>query len=76
MSLPQTLQIHKLIIPPLVPNQLLMIPTLDNPALIKDIDDIRLLDGTQSVRDCDCGSTTSSCIQRGLYDFLGFRVEG
>lgn len=62
MSLAQTLQIHKLVISPLIPNQFLVISTLDNPALVKDIDDVCLLNSTQSVRDRDRGSATSSGI--------------
>jgi hypothetical protein len=49
--------------------------TLNDLTLIKDIDDISLLDRAETVSHSDCSTTTSSSIQSSLDDLLGLRVQ-
>lgn len=53
----------------------MMRPALDDPALIKHVDHIGLLDRAESMRDGDRRAATSSGVQRSLDHFLRFRVE-
>lgn len=72
----QTLQIHQLkVLPPLM-QQLAMRPTLRDPALIKHVDHIRLLDRAQPMRHRDRRSALRCGIKGGLDNLFGFRVEG
>jgi hypothetical protein len=49
--------------------------TLNDLTLIKDIDDISLLDRAETVSHSDGSATTSSSIQSSLNDLLGLRVQ-
>jgi hypothetical protein len=49
--------------------------TLNDLTLIKDIDDISLLDRAETVSHSDGSTTTSSSIQSSLDDLLGLRIQ-
>ena len=50
-------------------------PALDDSSATENEDRIRVLDGTQAVRDGDGGAAVASSFQRGLNDSFGFRVQ-
>ena len=43
---------------------------------INHVNDIRLLDGAEPMRDRDGGATSGGGVQSGLHDLFGFRVQG
>lgn len=75
MRLPQTLQIDQFEIPSFIPQQLIVRAMLDDATLIEDVNHIRLLDRTQTMRDGDRGPTLGRGVESRLYNFLGFRVQ-
>lgn len=55
---------------PLLPKQLIMIAALKHLALPKDIDDIRLLDGSQPMRNSNGRPALGDTLKRLLDEFL------
>lgn len=53
LSLPKTLHINQFIVPTFETGQFLMRAALNDLALVEDVDDIGLLNGTQSVSHSD-----------------------
>jgi hypothetical protein len=52
-----------------------MVPTLNDLALVNDIDDVRILDGAKPVSNRDCGAAFRNTVQRLLNDVFGGRIE-
>lgn len=75
MSLPETLKINHFKITASLARQFMVVTALDDLALIEHVDDIRLLDRAQSMRDGDRGAASCGCIQRRLHDFFGLRIQ-
>jgi hypothetical protein len=49
---------------------------LHDPALVKDVNHVSMLDRTQTMRNSDCGASLCCGIKGGLYNAFGCRVEG
>lgn len=52
-----------------------MTTLFDNLALVEHVDDVGLLDGTEAMRDGDCGTTLCCDVEGGLDGALGCTVE-
>ena len=72
----QTLQTNQLPIPSPLNHQLMMCPTLHHHPPFNNINHIRLLNGTQPMRNRNGGPPLRRRIQRRLDDFLALGVEG
>lgn len=49
---------------------------LHNASFVKDVDDVCVLDGAETVGDCDGGAALGGEVKSGLDDAFGGRVEG
>lgn len=76
LSLPKTLHINQFIVPTFETGQFLMRAALNDLALVEDVDDIGLLNGTQSVSHSDSCPASGSGIECCLHDLFRFRVQG
>ena len=74
--LAQTLQVDQLKVPTALGDQLAVRAVFHDPALVEDVDHVGFLNGRQSVRDGNGGTTAGRSIQGGLNHLLGFGVQG
>lgn len=65
------LHLNQLKIPSPRRQQALMIPTLHHLSLINNINEVRVLDGAETVRNGDCGAAFGDAVECFLDDFLG-----
>lgn len=71
-----SLQLRQLKVDSLLGHQVLVSALLYNLALVKDIDDVGVLNCAQAMRDRDCGAALCGGVEGGLYDAFGGGVEG
>ena len=75
VRLPQPLQFDQLGISFLERHKFLMRSGLHDLALVEDVDDIGVLDGTESMGDANGGSSRAGVVESGLDDLFGLTVE-
>lgn len=75
MATVQALQINQLVITAFYPDQFLVGSAFDNLPLVENIDDIGLLNRTQTMCDGDRGSALSRSIQCSLDNLFGLGIE-
>jgi hypothetical protein len=76
VRLAQTLHVDQLEISALGVEQLVVGAALDDAALVEDVDDVRVLDGAETVGDGDGGATLRGGIKGGLHHLLGLGIQG
>lgn len=75
-NLPEILQIDKLGIPATQPHQLAMRALLRDTSLLKDINNIRFLNRTETMSDSNRRAAFGSFVERRLHHLLGLGVQG
>ena len=71
-----SLQLRQLKVDSLLGHQVLVSALLHDLALVKDIDDVCVLNCAQAMRDRDCSAALCGRVEGGLYDAFGCGVEG
>jgi hypothetical protein len=69
------LQAHQLVVASLIMKELVMSAALDYSTLVKDVNDIGLLDGAETMGNGDSGTALGGSIKRGLDHLLRLRVK-